>query len=129
MISSWFVSDLMRRRPEATTNHIIQSVGSSSKEKGTAFVEKHAPSAKPSIYPSYTDVYNDLSVEIVYIGTPHSLHLQNALDAISAGKHVLCEKPMTINAKETEIMIKAAKAKGVFLMEGKSLCIVSLSVN
>jgi predicted dehydrogenase len=111
---------LTRERPEASTKHIIQAVGSSSKEKGSAFVAKHAPSSKPSIYSSYAEVYNDPNVEIVYIGTPHSCHLQNALDAISAGKNVLCEKPMTINAKETEILIKAAKERGVFLMEGTS---------
>ncbi|RFU32541.1 hypothetical protein B7463_g3792, partial [Scytalidium lignicola] len=117
LISSWFVHDLLRERPSATTKHIIQAIGSSSLEKGTAFHQKYAPSAKPSIYASYHEVYNDPEVQIVYIGTPHSVHLQNALDAINAGKHVLCEKPMTINAKETETMIKAAREKGVFLME------------
>lgn len=119
LISSWFVQDLTRSRSGATTKHIVQAVGSSSKEKGSAFIEKHAPSSKPSIYSSYAEVYEDPSVEIVYIGTPHSCHLQNALDAINAGKNVLCEKPMTINAKETEILVKAAKEKGVFLMEGR----------
>ena len=48
----------------------------------------------------------------------HSLHKMNCLDAISAGKHVLCEKPFTINAKETQEIIDAARAKGVFVMEG-----------
>jgi predicted dehydrogenase len=119
LISSWFVQDLTRDRPDATTKHIVQAVGSSSKEKGTAFIVKNAPSSNPSIYSSYAEVYNDPEVDIVYIGTPHSCHLQNALDAINAGKNVLCEKPMTINAKEAKILINAAKSKGVFLMEGK----------
>jgi predicted dehydrogenase len=44
--------------------------------------------------------------------------LQNALGAIKGGKHVLVEKPMTINARDAEILISAAKEKGVFLMEG-----------
>ena len=119
LISSWFISNLMLNRPDATTKHIIQAVGSSSKEKGSAFIVKHAPSSKPSIYSSYADVYNDPNVKIVYVGTAYSCHLQNALDAINAGKNVLCEKPMTINANETEMLIKDAKGKGVFLMEGK----------
>lgn len=119
LISSWLVQDLTLDRSNATTRHIIQAVGSSSKDKGTTFIAKHAPSSKPSVYSSYAEVYNDPNVDIVYIGTPHSCHLQNALDAINSGKNVLCEKPMTINAKETEILIKAAKAKGVYLMEGK----------
>ena len=118
LISSWFIQDLTRNRPDATTKHIVQAVGSSSKEKGSAFIEKHASSSKPSIYSSYAEVYEDPNVEIVYIGTPHSCHLRNALDAINAGKKVLCEKPMTINAKEAETLVKAAKEKRVFLMEG-----------
>jgi dihydrodiol dehydrogenase / D-xylose 1-dehydrogenase (NADP) len=44
--------------------------------------------------------------------------LQNALGAIKGGKHVLVEKPMTINARDAEILISTAKEKGVFLMEG-----------
>jgi len=54
----------------------------------------------------------------VYIGTPHVFHLQNALDAIAAGKHVLCEKPMTMNARDTQVLVEAARKKGVYLMEG-----------
>lgn len=53
----------------------------------------------------------------VYIGTPHSFHKQNCLDAIKAGKNVLCEKPFTMNAKEAEEVFAAAKEKGVFVME------------
>jgi predicted dehydrogenase len=46
-------------------------------------------------------------------------HLENALDAIAAGKHVVCEKPIAINTKDARRMIDAAKAKGVYLLEGK----------
>jgi predicted dehydrogenase len=70
------------------------------------------------VYASYAEVYNDPDVDIVYIGTPHVFHLQNALEAIEAGKHVLCEKPITMNAKDTRVLIEAARKKGVFLMEG-----------
>lgn len=58
-------------------------------------------------------------VAYMALGTPHSFHKDNALAAIAANKHVLCEKPMTVNAAETEVVIAAAKEKGVFLMEGK----------
>lgn len=118
MISSWFVSDLILQRPNAVAEHIIQAVGSSSVEKGNAFVVKHLSDLKPQVYGSYHDVYNDPSVDIVYIGTPNAFHKQNCLDAIAAGKHVLCEKAFTLNAKEAEEVISAAKAKGTFLMEG-----------
>lgn len=53
----------------------------------------------------------------VYIGTPHTHHYQNALDAIKAGKHVLCEKPVTTNAAELRSLLAAAKEHNVFFME------------
>ncbi|CAG9961984.1 unnamed protein product [Clonostachys byssicola] len=116
-ISSRFVSDLCLERPDATTNHIIEAVGSSAMDKASAFVAKHCPAQKPVLYDSYEALYSDPSVDIVYIGTPHVLHCKNALDAIAAGKHVLCEKPFALNASEARMMIDAARAKGVFLME------------
>ncbi|KAI9167959.1 sugar transporter [Paramyrothecium foliicola] len=112
LISSWFVSDLSLDRPEATTKHIVQAVGSSSVQKGTKFVAEHCPSQAPAIYDSYASVYQDPNVDIIYIGTPHVLHLQNTLDAITAGKHVLCEKPIALNARDAQKMINAAKEKG-----------------
>ena len=73
-------------------------------------------------------MYNDPEVDVVYIGTPHAFHLTNALDAINAGKHVLCEKPMTINVKETDILIAAAKKNGVYLMEGGFIHVLTLVI-
>jgi predicted dehydrogenase len=75
--------------------------------------------SKPQLYDNYHSVYNDSNVEIVYVGTPHVLHKQNCLDAIAAGKHVLCEKPFTINERDAKEVIVAARQKGVFIMEGK----------
>ena len=56
-------------------------------------------------------------VDVIYIETPHAFHKQNCLDAIAAGKHVLCEKAFTITAKETQEVLTAAQEKGVFIME------------
>ncbi|MCX7992831.1 MAG: Gfo/Idh/MocA family oxidoreductase [Fimbriimonadales bacterium] len=72
----------------------------------------------PKRHDSYDAVFADPEVQIVYIATPHSLHAENALAAIQAGKHVLCEKPFTLNAPQAEQVVQAARAKGVFLMEG-----------
>ncbi|KAF3393734.1 putative D-xylose 1-dehydrogenase [Penicillium rolfsii] len=117
LISSWFVADLCLARQDATTKHTIQALGSSSIPKAKKFLHEHCPSQSPSLFTSYQDVYNDPEVDIVYIGTPHTLHLQNALDAINAGKHVLCEKPVSLNADMAQKMMDAARKKGVFLME------------
>lgn len=51
------------------------------------------------------------------VGTPHTYHYTNALDAIKSKKHVLCEKPVTCNVAELRALLAAAKEHGVFFME------------
>ena len=68
-------------------------------------------------YGSYDDMLADPEVQVVYIATPHTLHLEHSLSAIRAGKHVLCEKPLGINALEVQELTIAAQEAGVFLME------------
>ena len=130
-----FAKDLLLApRSSPSAKHTITALGSSSLEKGNTFVEKvwgesaaaappdpeqaWPPPPRPVVYADYQGVYHDGSVDIVYIGTPHSLHRANCLDAIAAGKHVLCEKPLTINAREAQEVVDAARKKGVFIMEG-----------
>jgi predicted dehydrogenase len=72
----------------------------------------------PKRYGSYDALLHDPEVEIVYVATPHTLHAENTLAALQAGKHVLCEKPFTINAQQAEQVIQAARASGKFVMEG-----------
>jgi len=72
----------------------------------------------PKRYGSYDALLHDPEVEIVYVATPHTLHAENTLAALQAGKHVLCEKPFTINAQQAEQVIRAARASGKFVMEG-----------
>ncbi|KAH6611695.1 dimeric dihydrodiol dehydrogenase [Boeremia exigua] len=117
LISSWFVSDLALPRPDAKAKHVIQAIGSSSMEKGQRFAKDLIPSLSPTIYSSYSEVYADSDVDIVYIGTPHAFHARNCLDAIAAGKHVLCEKPFALTASEAEEVFSAAAKRGVFVME------------
>ena len=117
-MAGMFVDDLVLQRSNPNAKHVIQAIGSSSLEKAKKFAQEHVKETQPSVYGSYTEVYNDTSVDIVWIGTPHALHKQNCLDAINHGKPILCEKPFTVNFKEAEEVIAAAKAKGVFIMEG-----------
>ncbi|TEA14310.1 putative D-xylose 1-dehydrogenase [Colletotrichum sidae] len=117
MISSWFVEDLVISRPDAKVKHVVQAIGSSSAQKGRDFAQKFCPSGTPAIYGSYDEVYTDPDVDIVYIGTPISFHKQNCLDAIDAGKPVLCEKAFTINAKEAKEVFQRAKERQVYVAE------------
>ena len=59
----------------------------------------------------------DPGVDAVYIATPHPLHEQHALSCIEAGKHGLCEKPLTMNEPSAARVLAAAKRRGVFVME------------
>lgn len=122
MVSEWFVVDILKPQwPNKAAHHIVQAIGSSSLGKGKSFAEKNVlptqTSTRPTLYGSYQEVYDDQDVDCVYIGTPHSFHRQNCLDAIKAGKNVLCEKPFAMNSKQAEEVFAAAKEKGVFVME------------
>jgi len=66
---------------------------------------------------SYAALLADPAVEAVYLATPHPDHLAWALRAARAGKHVLCEKPLTLRRADTARMIAAARRHRVFLME------------
>lgn len=117
LMSSWYVRDLVLDRPDGLAHHIVQAIGSSSEEKARTFVKSFLPGKNPTIYGAYDQVYADADVDVVYIATPHGCHRQNCLDAISHGKHVVCEKAFALTAAEAREVFDAARSRGVFVME------------
>ncbi|WP_328618072.1 Gfo/Idh/MocA family oxidoreductase [Amycolatopsis sp. NBC_00355] len=71
----------------------------------------------PKAYSSYEDLLADPEIDAVYVSTPHPMHKEWAIAAAEAGKHVLCEKPLTVTAADAEVVIAAARKQDVFLME------------
>ncbi|KAL4102491.1 hypothetical protein PRIC1_006236 [Phytophthora ramorum] len=69
-------------------------------------------------YGSYEDLCADPEVDVVYVATIHLVHSEHIALALNHGKHVIVEKPMTLNAKQTASVIELAKTKKLFLMEG-----------
>eukprot|EP00039_Didymoeca_costata_P027736 m.19065 g.19065 ORF g.19065 m.19065 type:complete len:342 (+) comp6477_c0_seq2:59-1084(+) len=69
-------------------------------------------------YGSYEELAKDPEIDIVYIGTIHPMHKKHTLLMFEHGKNVLCEKPITINAKDAKELVDVARAKNLFLMEG-----------
>ena len=68
-------------------------------------------------YGSYEQLAQDNDVDIVYVGTIHSTHYDCCLKMFEYNKHVLCEKPLTMNAVQTKQLIETARSKKLFLME------------
>lgn len=79
-------------------------------------LSKEFPNIK--VYDGYDVLLADKEVDIVYVSTTHNFHCQNVIDALKAGKHVLCEKPIGISSKEVQRMKTVAEETGKFLMEG-----------
>ncbi len=96
-------------------NAVLQSVGSRSQEGADAFGEKFNVTNR---HATYEGLINDPEVDVVYVSTPHSLHKENSIACLRAGKPVLCEKPFTLNASDSQDVIDVARETGLFLMEG-----------
>ncbi len=92
----------------------LVAVGSRSEERARAFAEEFGAAAA---YGSYQELVADPDVDVVYIASPHALHLEHARLAFEAGKHVLCEKPLALSVAEAEEMIALADRHDRFLME------------
>lgn len=92
----------------------LVAVGSRTAAAAQAFGREHAVTR---CHGSYADVVGDPEVDVIYVATPHHCHRENTLQALAAGKPVLCEKPFTINAREAEEVIAFARSKKLFLME------------
>jgi predicted dehydrogenase len=95
-------------------NSELYAVGSRDITKARAFA---AEFNIPVAYGSYEELVKDAEVDVIYIATPHNLHLEHTLLVLNHNKHVLCEKPMGVNRKEVKIMMEKAGEKGLFLME------------
>lgn len=91
----------------------LAAIGSRSEQSAQAFALEYPARA----HGSYAALLADPEVEAVYISTPHPAHANWAIRAAEAGKHILCEKPITMNHAETLAVVEAARKYDVFLME------------
>jgi len=99
---------------QATPGAVIAAVGSRSRESAAAFA-RDLGSPETHVHHSYDALVADPDVDVVYIASPHSHHLEHARLAFAAGKPVLCEKPLTLTRADGEALFDSAG--GLFCME------------
>jgi predicted dehydrogenase len=99
---------------QSSINGEVVAVGSRSLEKASEFA---ARAGIPQAWGSYEEMLAANDIDAVYIPLPNSLHREWAVRAAQAGKHILCEKPLALNAAEVAEMQAAADAANVLLME------------
>ena len=90
------------------------AVASRDYDKANAFVKQYGFA---KAYGSYEEMVKDSEVELVYVATPHSHHYDHIKLCLEHGKHVLCEKAFTLNAKQAEEVFAMAREKGLLLTE------------
>ena len=96
----------------------LYSVGNRTKSKAEEFAAKYKID---KIYDKPEDVFSDKNVDIIYISTPHNTHINYLRPALAAGKHVLCEKSITLNSAELKEAVGLAKANNVILAEAMTI--------
>lgn len=111
------ISDWVLKGAAQDSRIKVTAVCSRTVEAAEAFVQRNTLAAGATIYTSVEEMVADPQVDAVYIGTPNQTHCEYTLAALNAGKHVLCEKPLAINAEEGRRMVEAARKSGRLLME------------
>lgn len=96
----------------------LDAVGNRTYEKAAAFGERYGI---PKVYRHYEEMFADPDIDVIYIATPHNTHMAFLEQALSHGKHVLCEKAITLNSEELERAAALAKEHGVVLAEAMTI--------
>ena len=92
----------------------VVAVGSRDLTRARAFADEHGI---PAAYGSYDELLADPSVEAIYNPLPNTMHCEWSIRALEAGKHVLCEKPMSSSVAEVEQAFAASERTGLYLTE------------
>lgn len=107
-IAHLFTSDL------TVSGFTVAAVGSRTQQAADTFAAAHGI---PRAHGSYAALAADPEVDVIYVSTPHPFHAEGALLALEHGKHVLVEKPFTLNAAEARRVVDAAAERGLVVLE------------
>ncbi|MGG1687765.1 Gfo/Idh/MocA family protein [Pseudalkalibacillus sp. NRS-1564] len=87
-------------------------------EKAREFADRYGVE---HVYEKTEDIFKDDRIDIVYVATPHSIHYSFIIDALDSGKHVLCEKAITMNGEQLQEIINLAESKKLIVAEAMTI--------
>lgn len=94
-------------------DHVVAAAGSRTPERAEAFVAEHGGRA----HGSYAALVDDPDLDVVYVASPHGRHHEDVMLCLEAGKAVLCEKALTLDAASSRDLVDQARSRGIFLAE------------
>jgi predicted dehydrogenase len=114
IIGTGMIANSFARNLKTTDKATLLAVASRSTDKAKEFAGKYDI---PKTYGNYEALLKDAEVDAIYISLPNHLHKEWSIKCAEAGKHILCEKPITVNRGELEKILEVVKKCGVFFME------------
>ncbi|KAK0543448.1 hypothetical protein OC846_006411 [Tilletia horrida] len=121
-IAKVFTTDLIANPTTRNVSDVVHTVvgvaSSTSADRAASFIKEVGLDSQRTVaYGTYEEMCKNPDIDIVYVATPHAFHYRDVLLCLNHGKHVCCEKPFTINAKQAERLFDLAKQKNLLLME------------
>lgn len=96
----------------------LSAVGNRTPEKAEAFAQKYGI---PKVYKDLREMFTDPDIDAIYIATAHNSHIAFIEEALSHGKHVLCEKAITLNSGELDRAVRLARERRLVLAEAMTI--------
>lgn len=113
IIGAGIIAKRMADALKVTPNNQLIAVASKTPSKAKKFADEN----DVEYACTYQEIVNSPNVDVIYVATTHNFHFENAKLALENGKHVLIEKPFTVNANEARELVRIARVKKLFLME------------
>ncbi|NQU85358.1 MAG: Gfo/Idh/MocA family oxidoreductase [Mariniphaga sp.] len=118
----YYSTDLLAPGLQETENCYLAGIVTGTPEKEKIWAEKYSiPKENIYNYQNFDSIAENKDIDVIYVVLPNSMHREYVIRAAKAGKHIICEKPMAMNATECHDMIKACKDAGVSLSIGYRL--------
>ena len=112
ILGTSYISDTIAGAVEKDLGSQVTAIAGRNPEPLAQLRERHAIE---NSYLSYDAVIEDESVDVVYIALPNHLHHEYVVKAARAGKHILCEKSLSVDLEKTEVALRAVEEQNVFL--------------